>query len=106
MKKDDGDFLKKVKTVKTVHEICNKVFEYLEYTDTTWTIYRFMDEHVMRYCVTAVLDELHVRFPDSKVVPIHISNDKETGKTSWVENPDQLFSYTNGVLVDWSPLAG
>jgi len=106
MKKADVNTVRKVKTMRIIHAICDKIFDYILVSDTTWTIYRITDEHVMRYCADAVLAGIRVRFPDSKVVPIHISTDKTTGKTTWVENPDQLFSYTNGILVDWSPVAG
>jgi hypothetical protein len=104
IKKDNVELVRRLKTTQTVHAICDKVFDYAMSGTETWCMYKLMDEHVMRYCVSAVLAEVRARFPDSKVLPIHISTDKNTGKTTWVENPDELFSYVNGVRVDWTPL--
>jgi hypothetical protein len=98
--KDNVDLVRRLKTTQTVHAICDKVFEYAMSGTETWCVYKLMDEHVMRYCVKAVLAEVRARFPDSKVLPVHIN----TGKTTWVENPDELFSYANGIHVDWTPL--
>jgi len=106
IKKEDVESVRRLKTTQTVHAICDKVFDYVMSGTETWCIYKLMDEHVMRYCVKAVLDEVRARFPDSNVMPIHVSTDKVTGKTTWVENPDALFSYVNGIRVDWSPLVG
>ena len=102
--KDNVELVRRLKTTQTVHAICDKVFECAMSGTETWCVYKLMDEHVMRYCVKAVLAEVRARFPDSNVMPIHVGTDKVTGKTTWVENPDALFSYVNGIHVDWTPV--